>query len=210
MSPTIHRTTLKLPAAVQRGQEKSGQSPAIGLACRLDYALTVVMITRTREGYFRPANCTIVGDVTIGPDSSIWFGAVIRGDVAPVSIGRRVNVQDNAVIHCDTGVANVIENDVTIGHGAIAHGKFVGEGSLIGMSATLLARSSIGKGCLVAAGAVVPPDMAAPDGMLLMGVPAKILRPVKPGELQYMQWLIGHYLDLAEQYAAGKFDTVGL
>jgi carbonic anhydrase/acetyltransferase-like protein (isoleucine patch superfamily) len=209
MSPTIHRTTLKLPAGVQRGQEKSGESPAIGLPAAWDYALTMPLFTRTSAGYFRPNNCTIVGDVTIGPDSSIWFGAVIRGDVAPVSIGRRVNVQDNAVIHCDTGVANVIEDDVTIGHGAIVHGKFVGEGSLIGMSATLLSRSSIGKGCLVAAGAVVPPDMVAPDGMLLMGVPAKILRPVKPEESDYMRWLIGHYQDLAVQYVAGRFDPVG-
>ena len=168
------------------------------------------MFTRASQGYFRPANCTIVGDVTVGRDSSIWFGAVIRGDVAPVSIGRRVNVQDNAVIHCDTGVANVIEDEVTIGHGAIVHGKFVGEGSLIGMSATLLSRSSIGKGCLVAAGAVVPPDMLVPDGMLLKGVPAKIVRPVKPQELDYMRWLVRHYLELAEQYAAGKFDPVSL
>jgi carbonic anhydrase/acetyltransferase-like protein (isoleucine patch superfamily) len=162
---------------------------------------------RTVSGYYRPRECTIVGDVEIQSDSSVWFGTVIRGDVAPVRIGRRVNVQDNAVIHCDTGEPNIIADDVTIGHGAIVHGKFVGAGSLIGMSATLLGRSVIGRRCLIAAGALVAPDMVVPDGMLVMGVPGKIVRPVSEKELEYMQWLTAHYLELAQEYAAGKFDS---
>jgi carbonic anhydrase/acetyltransferase-like protein (isoleucine patch superfamily) len=169
----------------------------------------MVRFFRVEPGFFRPENCTIVGDVSIGPDSSVWFGAVIRGDVAPVVIGSRVNVQDNAVVHCDSGVANVIEDDVTIGHGAIVHGKQVGRGSLIGMGATLLSRSVIGKECLVAAGAVVPPDLVVPDRMVVMGVPGKIVRPVKEEELKYMKWLTGHYLELAKEYVAGKFKSVG-
>ncbi len=157
-------------------------------------------------GFLFAENSTIVGDVRLGRQSSVWFNAVIRGDVAAVIIGQRVNVQDNAVIHCDTGFDNEIEDDVTIGHGAIVHGKFVGAGSLIGMASTLLSRSSIGRECLVAAGAVVPPDLVVPDGMVVMGVPGKIVRPVKPEELEYMRWLRGHYVELAAQYAAGKFD----
>ena len=164
---------------------------------------------RVEPGYLRPQHCTIVGDVSIGADSSIWFGAVIRGDVAPVVIGRRVNVQDNAVIHCDSEVPNTIEDEVTIGHGAIVHGKHVGQGSLVGMGATLLSRSVIGRQCLIAAGAVVPQDLIVPDRMVVMGVPGKIVRPIEPEELQYMQWLTGHYLELAEQYLAGKFKSVG-
>jgi carbonic anhydrase/acetyltransferase-like protein (isoleucine patch superfamily) len=159
-----------------------------------------------KSGFLFAENSTIVGDVRLGKQSSVWFNAVIRGDVAAVIIGQRVNVQDNAVIHCDTGVDNEIQDDVTIGHGAIVHGKFVGAGSLIGMASTLLSRSSIGRECLIAAGAVVPPDLVVPDGMVVMGVPGKIVRPVKPEELQYMRWLRGHYVELAEQYAAGKFD----
>ena len=85
--------------------------------------------TRTPGNWFLADNATICGDVTIGELSSFWFNAVVRGDVAPITIGRRVNVQDAAVIHCDTGVPNVIEDDVTIGHGAIVHGMFVGQGS---------------------------------------------------------------------------------
>jgi carbonic anhydrase/acetyltransferase-like protein (isoleucine patch superfamily) len=161
---------------------------------------------RREPGYFTSPTSVIVGDVKIGEFSSIWFGAVIRGDVAPIVIGRRVNVQDNVVIHCDTGVANTIEDDVSIGHSAVVHGIRVGSGSLIGMGATLLSRSIIGQRCLVAAGAVVPPDLNVPDGMVVMGVPGKIVRAVKPEEFEYMKWLTTHYQELAEKYVAGEFD----
>src|SRR5690606_22005252 len=93
----------------------------------------------------------------------------------------------------------------TIGHGAIVHGQFVGDGSLIGMGATLLSRSKIGKKCLIAAGAVVAPDLDVPDGMLVMGVPGKIVRPVSAKDLEYMQWLTTHYVELAQQHVAGQF-----
>jgi carbonic anhydrase/acetyltransferase-like protein (isoleucine patch superfamily) len=164
------------------------------------------LFTRHRDGSFRAHNCTIVGDVTAGDSSSFWFNAVVRGDVAPIIIGKRSNVQDNATVHCDTGVPNIIGDDVVIGHGAIVHGKAVGDGSLIGMGATVLSRSIIGKGCLIAAGAVVPPDLVVPDGMVVMGVPGKIVRPTKPAEIEYMRWLSGHYVELAEKYVRGEFD----
>ena len=137
------------------------------------------LFKKTPAGCFVAHNATIVGDVTIGELSSFWFNAVVRGDVAPVVIGKRVNVQDGSIIHCDTGVPNVIEDDVTIGHGAIVHGTFVGRGSLIGMGSTVLSRTRIGRECLVAAGAVVPPGLEVPDGMAVMGVPGTIVRPVK-------------------------------
>ncbi len=163
------------------------------------------LFTRTSEGYFLAHNCTITGDVRIGESASLWFNAVVRGDVAPVTIGRRVNVQDGAVIHCDTGVANVIEDDVTIGHRAIVHGAFVGRGSLIGMGAVVLGETRIGNECLIAAGAVVPPRLRVPDRMMVLGIPARITRPVKDEELRYMRWLGQHYVDLAEGYVDGKF-----
>jgi carbonic anhydrase/acetyltransferase-like protein (isoleucine patch superfamily) len=161
------------------------------------------LFTQSPGGYFVAHNATIVGDVTIGELASFWFNAVVRGDVAPVTIGRRVNVQDGVVVHCDTDVPNVIEDDVTIGHGAIVHGTFVGRGSLIGMGSTLLSRTKIGHECLVAAGAVVPPGLEVPDRMLVMGVPGKIARPVKEQDLQYMRWLTDHYVELARQYVKG-------
>jgi carbonic anhydrase/acetyltransferase-like protein (isoleucine patch superfamily) len=159
---------------------------------------------RTPNGVYICDSCMITGDVKLGVDSSVWFSAVIRGDVAPVTIGNRTNVQDGAVVHCDTDVPNVIEDDVVIGHRAVVHGTHVGAGSLIGMGAVLLSRTRIGKGCLVAAGAVVPPDLVVPDGMVVMGVPGKIVRPVKPEELEYMKWLVPHYVELAQKYVDGK------
>jgi carbonic anhydrase/acetyltransferase-like protein (isoleucine patch superfamily) len=163
------------------------------------------LFTRHPDGSLRARTAIVTGDVRIGELSSLWFGAVVRGDVAPITIGRRVNVQDNAVIHCDTGVPNIIEDDVVIGHGAIVHGKFVGQGSLIGMAATLLSRTVVGKNCLIAAGAVLSPDTIVPDNHLAIGVPAKILRPVKEEEIKYMRWLTEHYVELAEKYLAGAF-----
>jgi carbonic anhydrase/acetyltransferase-like protein (isoleucine patch superfamily) len=164
------------------------------------------LFTKFRDGSFRAFNVTIVGDVTAGAESSFWFNAVVRGDVAAVRIGRRTNVQDSAVIHCDTGVPNEIGDDVVIGHGAIVHGQAIADGSLIGMGATLLSRTIVGRECLIAAGAVVPPDLVVPDRMVVMGVPGKIIRPVREKELEYMRWLRGHYVELAQKYLSGAFD----
>lgn len=164
------------------------------------------LFTRHRDGSYRAHNATVVGDVTVAADASVWFNAVVRGDVAAVTIGRRTNVQDLAVIHCDSGVPNTIGDDVVIGHGAIVHGMAIGDGTLIGMGATVLGRTTIGRGCLVAAGAVVPPGLVVPDGMCVMGVPGRIVRPVKPSEAEYARWLSGHYVALAQRYAAGEFE----
>jgi carbonic anhydrase/acetyltransferase-like protein (isoleucine patch superfamily) len=158
------------------------------------------LFTKTSGGYFLAHNSTVVGDVTVGELSSFWFNAVVRGDVAPVTIGRRVNVQDGVVVHCDTDMPNTIEDDVTIGHRAIVHGSLVGAGTLIGMGAVLLGGTRIGKECLIAAGAVVPPGLEVPDRMLVRGVPGRIARPVGDDDLKYMRWLSGHYVELAERY----------
>ena len=166
------------------------------------------LFTRSPGDYFLAHNCTLTGDVTAGELSSFWFNAVVRGDVGPVTIGRRVNVQDGAVVHCDSGVPNVIGDDVTIGHRAIVHGMSVGDGSLIGMGAILLGRTKVGRECLVAAGCVVPPGLEVPDRMLVIGVPGKILRPVKEEELTYMRWLTTHYVELAERYVRGEAPQV--
>jgi carbonic anhydrase/acetyltransferase-like protein (isoleucine patch superfamily) len=173
-----------------------------------DYNPGMDLMKRTSGNWFLAHNATVTGEVEIGELTSVWFNAVVRGDVAKVTIGRGVNVQDAAVIHCDTGVPNVIEDDVTIGHGAIVHGMFVGKGSLIGMGATLLGRTKIGRECLIAAGAVVPPGLEVPDRMVVMGVPGKIVRPVSDKEFEYMHWLGPHYVELAERYANGEIRAV--
>ena len=143
----------------------------------------------------------VVGDVRLGSNVSVWYGAVVRGDVAPVVIGSDTNVQDNAVIHCDHRYANVIGERVTIGHGAIVHGEWIGDGALIGMGAVVLGRSRIGHGCLVAAGAVVPPGLHVPDGMVVMGVPGKVVRAVSEADRVYQEKLPGHYVRLARHHS---------
>ncbi len=170
--------------------------------------MAMLLMRKTAGGFFLAHNATVTGDVQIGTDSSFWFSAVVRGDVARVTIGNRVNVQDCAVVHCDTGVENIIEDDVVIGHNATVHGRRVGAGSLIGMGATVLGETDIGRGCLIAAGAVVPPGLVVPDGMAVMGVPGKIVRPVKPEEVKYMQRLARHYVTQAERYVRGDFKAV--
>jgi carbonic anhydrase/acetyltransferase-like protein (isoleucine patch superfamily) len=166
-------------------------------------------IARTRANFYLANNATIVGEVTIGAESSVWFNVVMRGDVAPIRIGQRVNVQDATIIHVDTGVPNVIEDDVSIGHRAIVHGKRIGRGSLIGMGAIVLSGSTIGEDCLIAAGAVVSPNANIPDRSVVMGVPGKVVRQVTEKDLAYMQMISGAYLDLAVKHAEGKFLPVG-
>src|SRR6185437_3720634 len=161
------------------------------------------LFRKSAGNYFVAHNCTLTGELSIGALSSFWFNAVVRGDVAPITIGQRVNVQDGAVIHCDSGVPNVIEDDVTIGHRAVVHGTFVGRGSLIGIGAIVLGRTRIGCECLIAAGAVVPPGMEVPDRSVVMGVPGKIVRAVREEELKYMGWLVPHYVALAERHVSG-------
>jgi gamma-carbonic anhydrase len=163
------------------------------------------LFTQFPDGSYRAHSATITADVRIGELSNFWFNAVVRGDVAPITIGRRVNVQDNAVIHCDKDIPNVIEDDVSIGHGAIVHGKFVGRGSLVGMAATLLSRTVVGSECLIGAGTVLAPDTIVPDRHVVMGVPGKIIRPIKDEELAYLRRITTHYVDLARKYLTGAF-----
>lgn len=171
--------------------------------------LARMLIRKTASGVYIAHNATLTGDITAGAGCSFWFGAVVRGDVAPVRFGARVNVQDNAVVHCDSGIENVIEDDVVIGHNATVHGTSVGAGTLIGMGATVLGRSKIGKLCLIAAGALVTPGTEIPDGMLVAGVPGKIIRPVTKNDRTYMAWLATHYVELAEKYVRGEIPNTG-
>jgi len=165
-------------------------------------------IQRTSAGFYVANSATIVGDVLIAAECSIWFNVVIRGDVAPIRIGHRVNVQDATIIHVDTGVPNVIEDDVSIGHRAIVHGKRIGCGSLIGMGAIVLSGSTIGEACLIAAGSVVSPNASIPDRSVVMGVPGKVVRQVTEKDLAYMRMISGAYLDLAVKHAEGKFPPI--
>ncbi len=148
----------------------------------------------------------VVGEVELGANANIWYGVSIRGDVASVRVGQNTNVQDNAVIHCDDDVPNTIGSNVTIGHGAIVHGRSVGDGSLIGMGAVVLGSSRIGRNCLIAAGAVVPPRMEVPDGMMVMGVPGRIVREVNETEAHDMERIPRDYVRWAKMHSKNGED----
>ena len=131
------------------------------------------MAPRIAPDVYLAPGAVVVGDVEIGPGSSVWFNATIRGDVAPIRIGARSHVQDNAVLHVDAGPPCLVGDDVTIGHGAIVHGTTIGNGVTIGMGAVVLSRSRVGAGAIVAAGAVVPEGREFPPHSLIVGLPAK-------------------------------------
>lgn len=139
---------------------------------------------------------------------NIWYGAVIRGDVAPITLGENVNLQDGVIVHCDYGFPNVIESGVVAGHAAVLHGIRVGRDTLIGIGAKLLSGTDIGEECLIAAGAVVPPGMKVPPRSVVMGLPGKVVRAVTPEEVARTRTINERYLEMAKRYRAGEFKVL--
>ncbi|QGU03470.1 gamma carbonic anhydrase family protein [Corynebacterium comes] len=144
----------------------------------------------------------IIGDVEIGPDSSVFYGCVLRADVNAIRIGARTNIQDNSVLHVDGNAPCILGDDVTVGHMALVHGTTVGNGTLVGMKSTLLSRSVIGEGALIAAGAVVLEDMEIPDRALAAGVPAKIRRELSEEQSAGFIPHAGRYVELSKRHNA--------
>jgi carbonic anhydrase/acetyltransferase-like protein (isoleucine patch superfamily) len=151
------------------------------------------------DAYVAP-NATLIGDVAVGPGASIWFGAVLRGDNAPIRVGRNSNVQDNAVLHADPGGAVEIGVDVTIGHSAVIHGATVGDRSLIGIGAILLNNARIGAESIVGSGAVVPKGREYPPGHLIVGAPARALRRLDSEAIERLHLSAAHYVANARRY----------
>lgn len=151
-------------------------------------------------GAFKARNAIVTGDVTLARDVGIWFGCVVRGDDAPLVIGARTNVQDLTMIHADTGAPNVIGEEVTIGHRCVLHGVRIGARALIGMGAVLLGGSVVGEEALVAAGAVVREGFEVPSGMLVAGVPAKLIRALTPEERKQFRLSADGYVQKLRLY----------
>ena len=127
-------------------------------------------------------SAALIGDVTLGENVTVWYGAVLRGDVGPIRIGRGSNIQDNCTVHCAVDVPTVVGENVVVGHGAILHSCTVGDGCLIGMGSILLDGCVIGEGSVIAAGALVPPGKSIPPRSLVMGVPGRVVRQVTEEE----------------------------
>ena len=147
----------------------------------------------------------VMGDVHLAPHSSIWFGAVVRGDRESITIGPRSNVQDNAVLHADPGFPLQVGADVSIGHSAVCHGCTLEDGVLVGMGSVVMNGSIIGAGSTVAAGAVVPAGMKVPAGSLVAGVPAKVLRELTSAAITGNRENALTYVALAAEHRAGRF-----
>ena len=155
---------------------------------------------KVANGAFVAASADIIGDVTIGEESSIWFNTVIRGDTGPITIGRGVNIQDNSTIHLDLNMSVMIEDDVTIGHGCIIHGATLEKGALIGMGAIVLDGAHIGEGAIVGAGSIVTAGKKISPNMLAIGIPAKEVREVRDEERARVIEGVDTYKDKARIY----------
>lgn len=155
-------------------------------------------------GVFLAETCAVIGDVTIGAESSIWYGTVLRGDVMPIRIGARTSVQDNTVVHVTSGrFGTTIGDDCTIGHGAIVHACVIEDACLIGMGSIILDGARIGRGSLVGAGALVTPGTDIPPGSLVLGSPAKVKRTITDQERAQICEGAEHYVELTRVYLAG-------
>ena len=164
------------------------------------------MWPKIAKNAFLVENCDIIGDVEIGEQSSVWFGAVIRGDIHYIRIGDRTNVQDLCMIHVTMDTApTVIGSNVTIGHSAVIHGCTIKDHCLIGMGAKILDGAVIGSNSMVAAGAVVRPGFKVPEGVLIAGVPADIKREVSPDDLKEIRLSAQRYMDYSAQYISDGY-----
>ncbi len=159
-----------------------GKYPVIGTGC-----------------YVAPT-ATIIGDVTLHDGASVWFGAVLRGDVAPIVVGARTNIQDGTVVHCDEGYPTVIGEDVTVGHSAIVHGAVVGDRVLVGMGSVLLSRCRIGPDTIIGARALVTEGAEIGSGVLALGMPAEVRRSLRDGERERILHSAQHYVEHAARY----------
>lgn len=168
------------------------------------YALDGVRPDLPDEGrYWVAPDASLMGKVRLKRDASVWFGAVLRGDNEWIEIGEGSNIQDGCVLHTDMGFPLTVAEGCTVGHKAILHGCTIGRYSLVGMGATVLNGVRVGENCLIGANALVPEGREIPDGSLVIGAPAKVVRQLSPEEIAGLEKSAQHYADNARRYAAG-------
>lgn len=154
------------------------------------------------SAYVAP-NAAIIGRVRLGPNSSVWFGATLRGDNEPIVVGANSNVQEGAVLHTDMGFPLAVRDHVTVGHQAVLHGCTIEEGALVGIQAVVLNGAVIGRYCLVGAGAVVTERKVFPERSLILGAPAKVVRELTDEEVAGLRETAEHYVGRSMEYHAG-------
>lgn len=147
-------------------------------------------------------SAVVVGDVVLKAGSSVWFGAILRGDSDRLTVGEDSNIQDGAVLHADAGVPLTIGRGVTVGHKAMLHGCEIGENTLIGIGAVVLNRVRIGRDCLIGANALITEGKVIPDGSMVMGQPGKVVRPLEPHEIAALRMSAEHYVQNGRRFAS--------
>ena len=158
---------------------------------------------RVVKGAYLADGVVVTGDVILGAGANLWFGTIVRGDLARITLGETVNIQDGSILHTDTGVPLTIESGVVVGHAVVLHGSLVGRGSLIGIGARLLSGSEIGPECIIAAGSVVVEGAKIPARSVVMGIPGRVVRPATIDEIAKTRAINARYLELARRYAEG-------
>ncbi len=166
------------------------------------YALDGIAPAIAASAWIAPG-AHVMGRVVLEDEVSVWFGAVLRGDNEPVVIGRGSNLQEHAIFHTDPGAPCTVGPDCTIGHRALLHGCTVGEGSLVGMGATILNHARIGRNCLIGAGALVTERKEIPDGALVMGAPGRVVRMLGEAEIEGLRASARRYRENAARFRAG-------
>ena len=145
-------------------------------------------------------NATVIGQVSLAKNVSIWWNSTLRGDTDKIIIGENSNIQDGSVLHNDDGVPLVIGSRVTIGHMAMLHGCTIGDGSLIGINAVILNKAVIGKECIIGANALIPEGKVIPERSLVVGSPGRVIRTLTDNEIEHLKWNAQHYVDNARLY----------
>jgi carbonic anhydrase/acetyltransferase-like protein (isoleucine patch superfamily) len=164
---------------------------------------------RAIQDYYVAENAIVTGDVVLSAGVNIWFGSVLRGDLARITLGPRVNLQDGCIVHTDYDEPQLIEEGVVVGHRAVLHGRIIGRDALIGIGALLLSGCEIGAECIIAAGTVVTEKRRIPPRSLVMGVPGRVVREVRDDDLRRTLAISAHYLEMAQRYAHGAFPLLG-
>lgn len=159
------------------------------------------------ETAFVAPGAVVIGRVSLGEEVSVWFNTTLRGDIAPITVGDRSNVQDGTVVHVNEDAPTVIGEDVTIGHSALVHGTTIGDGTMIGMGAIVLSYSRIGARAVIAAGALIAERTEVPDGAVMMGIPARQRQELDQEQQERIGAIGGRYVQVSRRYLREMDDT---
>ncbi len=157
------------------------------------------------QDFYLASGAVVTGDVVLGPGVNLWYGTVVRGDLARITLGARVNIQDGCILHTDHEQPLDVAEGVVVGHRAVLHGRSIGRDTLVGMGALLLSGCEVGEECLIAAGSLITEKRRIPPRSVVMGVPGKVVREVTDEDLRRTHSIAAHYLEMAQRYARGGY-----